>query len=324
MKKLIIFLSCISVALVPLFISNNNSTVNADVSTIEYLDIDIDMSIYSFVNLSMSTDTLIIPISCSPRIRVFSNNTLGCYTQNRNSTTGVITYSMNTVAMLNCYYLHTGTSGLSGTYSNQYLNISTSSSLYSSSKNYSISDYTISYVNMFYGTQTSNNYRVKVSVRLVNTSDSTDFAFLYYYIRCYTGYNGLPQGYVLDLSSTSYVYNKEYFTNALASSTYYDIGYTKGFNTGSSDKTNYGTNKYNEGYVAGYNVGISTNNDYTFMGLLDAVANAIITPVKSMFNFDFLGVNLYNLFTACVTTIILIFALRVITLRSPKGQEVVL
>lgn len=59
----------------------------------------------------------------------------------------------------------------------------------------------------------------------------------------------------------------------------------------------------------GYNEGISNNNT-TFLSLFGALFDAPIQAVSGLLNFDVLGFNLWNFFTAVITVGIVIFAVR--------------
>lgn len=89
----------------------------------------------------------------------------------------------------------------------------------------------------------------------------------------------------------------------------YDSGYSNGYNVGKDDGYNIG---YDEGYGIGegigfnngYSDGVESANDYTFLGLLSAVIDAPVSYVRSLFDFNLLGVNLqgflFGLFTLCI------------------------
>lgn len=91
----------------------------------------------------------------------------------------------------------------------------------------------------------------------------------------------------------------------------YNTGYDTGYNTGYDIGLNAGyDNGYNQGYENGKTDGISTANDYTFLGLFGAVADTPVMMIRSLFNFDFFGVNLLTVVLSLFTGVILFYLLR--------------
>lgn len=114
------------------------------------------------------------------------------------------------------------------------------------------------------------------------------------------------RGYFLNPNtgySATFVYSINPFTLDSISNAYkqgYDAGMKSGeflYNEG-----------YDDGYFEGYNrgtiVGASEAGNYTFVSLLDAVFYAPVKMFVSLFNFDFLGVNVLGFVTTLITVII--------------------
>lgn len=79
----------------------------------------------------------------------------------------------------------------------------------------------------------------------------------------------------------------------------YDLGYEDGHNSG-----------YSEGKYIGRQEGIANANKYSFVGLMSSIVDAPVTAIKGLFNFDFLGFNLFNFFTSVLTVSFVIAVVR--------------
>lgn len=83
------------------------------------------------------------------------------------------------------------------------------------------------------------------------------------------------------------------------SSYYYQNGYNDGYNTG-----------FNNGYNSGYSIGEENAGNYTFFSLISSVIDAPIKTLTGLFNFDFLGVNLWSFFTGLFTLALIILIIK--------------
>lgn len=88
-------------------------------------------------------------------------------------------------------------------------------------------------------------------------------------------------------------------------------GYTNGYQAGEIGGYNSG---YNAGEIDGFNAGkiegANQANTYTFVSLIGAVVDVPLNAFKSLFNFDILGINLFNFFSALLTCCLIIFILK--------------
>lgn len=71
---------------------------------------------------------------------------------------------------------------------------------------------------------------------------------------------------------------------------------------------------YEEGYDVGFgngrNEGIQNANNYSFLGLFGAMIDAPLTGLRSLFNFEFLGINLLSFITSLLTIALITFVIK--------------
>lgn len=74
------------------------------------------------------------------------------------------------------------------------------------------------------------------------------------------------------------------------------------------------TVSFQEGYAQGYNQGVSdgSNPDYTFLGFFGSLVDAPLQAVTGLLNFDLLGFNMLNFFTALLTLCLIIGIIRLV------------
>lgn len=107
-----------------------------------------------------------------------------------------------------------------------------------------------------------------------------------------------------------FVIPENYIYSAYSTRTYYTLNalditdnqiFQQGYNQGLADnQQNIYDNGYKSGKTAGeaigYNKGILEANDYSFMSLFGAVIDAPIKAFSGLFNFEILGINLFDFF----------------------------
>lgn len=99
-----------------------------------------------------------------------------------------------------------------------------------------------------------------------------------------------------------------------------DYKYNQGYQEGLADNQK---TIYNSGYSAGYDIGydkgringIAESNDYTFLGLIGAVIDAPVSIFSSLFNFTFLGINLWSFITSLLTIALILFVIKIFMRR---------
>ena len=100
------------------------------------------------------------------------------------------------------------------------------------------------------------------------------------------------------------------------SSIQYNQGYTDGINEGFNNGFDSGfTDGKNEGYTMGYNDGYrdGTNEEFTtngFKTLIGSIFNYPINMIRSIFNFEFMGINIYSIIVFIMSIGIVIFVIR--------------
>lgn len=104
----------------------------------------------------------------------------------------------------------------------------------------------------------------------------------------------------------------------------YQRGYSDGYGDGqstaisdfqsSSEYENILNSEYNRGKNIGLTEGRADASDYSFFSLISAVIDVPLNAFRSMFNFDLLGVNVYNLLTALLTTGLVLAILKMVFL----------
>lgn len=156
--------------------------------------------------------------------------------------------------------------------------------------------------------------------RIVLTNHSQDnyyFNDVYYYdvhnnFICFSSLIMNRSSYVEDFLFTTRTY---YINLNLSNNSYYEAGYTDGYNQGVSDGSNTGyTDGYNAGqtigYDNGYSAGLIAGGDHTFMSLIGAVIDAPVSAFTSLLNFEILGVNLLGFITGLLTLAIIVFIIK--------------
>lgn len=121
----------------------------------------------------------------------------------------------------------------------------------------------------------------------------------------------------LNFSGAYSLEDRTYFINlgVNTDNSYYQAGFTDGYNDGISVGTEDGYNNgYNvglkDGYNNGYNAGINESDSNSFMNLMSAVLDAPVRTFTSLLNFEILGVNLLGFITALLTLAIIIFIVK--------------
>lgn len=89
----------------------------------------------------------------------------------------------------------------------------------------------------------------------------------------------------------------------------YNTGYNSGYNKATEDL--YDT-RYNAGYQNGYIQGVAESNEYSFVGLLNAVFYSPLKAFVSMLNFEILGVNILTFVTALLTLAVVTTLIKVV------------
>lgn len=110
--------------------------------------------------------------------------------------------------------------------------------------------------------------------------------------------------------------DRTYFlTNSIDDNQYYKNGFQQGYQDGKTDGEKIGydsgyKNGRSDGYNIGYNAGAESANEFTFLGLFGALFDAPITALQGLLNFNLLGFNMFNFFTALLTIGLIIFIVR--------------
>lgn len=179
---------------------------------------------------------------------------------------------------------------------------------------------------------------VMTTIELGSSNSNNGFAKLSYYnfdgtlglsfndcnIICYTDTNGFKFIFYIpsyfdssDIPQFFLTYRKYYTVNAFdfSNNGYYlqgleagtSQGYDKGYNEGYSEGNSVG---YNNGYNEGFDDGVLDSNNYSFFGLITAVIDAPVRVLTSLFNFNFLGINLWVFITSILTLSLVVFVVR--------------
>jgi hypothetical protein len=83
----------------------------------------------------------------------------------------------------------------------------------------------------------------------------------------------------------------------------YEIGYTEGSNT--TNETS-----YNLGYNAGYSYATENASENSLVGVVGAVATTPVTILTSIFNFEFLGINIAGFILSIITLFVVIWLIK--------------
>lgn len=126
---------------------------------------------------------------------------------------------------------------------------------------------------------------------------------------CYARNNSAYTGY-LEFEPRTYYLSTEFNDNQ-----YYQNGLQQGYENGKVDgeKIGYENGYQNgrlDGYNNGYNAGAESASEFTFLGLFGALFDAPITALQGLLNFNLLGFNMFNFFTALLTIGLIIFIVR--------------
>lgn len=93
----------------------------------------------------------------------------------------------------------------------------------------------------------------------------------------------------------------------------YQAGYKEGSQAGYDNAySQLYESRYNAGYTQGKIDGIESANEYTFLGLLNAVFYAPLKAFVSMLNFEILGVNILTFVTALLTLAVVTTLIKVV------------
>ena len=97
----------------------------------------------------------------------------------------------------------------------------------------------------------------------------------------------------------------------------YNTGYDNGYIVGYKDGKNVSDNSiYNIGYTNGYNVGYdkgvnyASNGGNTLVGLVGAIFTAPVNMLQTIFDFEFLGINLTSFLFSLISLFIVIWLIR--------------
>lgn len=168
-------------------------------------------------------------------------------------------------------------------------------------------------------TLTVDNFALSTSVRLVNSSDSTDtIASVSFSSAIYQGRSTL---FYTSFSSVATEIYKEYIiSNAAWDQIHSSIciyGTSDHFILGGiysqSQYDSYGNSQYNQGqqkgYEEGYSAGLNAGGQNSFLSLLTAVVDAPVTAFTSLFDFELLG---YNMKTFVLSLLTLAFVVAIV------------
>lgn len=188
--------------------------------------------------------------------------------------------------------------------------------------------YTYAITSRTYQPQTiteSNNYNLEVqwlgivvyatnsmeSIRLTGIgADGTEvYAEI---VRCINGNAGMPSENIKILNANSVVDRQ---TITYTSNEYIDVtgAYSNGWQSGYEEAyKNLYEPRYQAGYAVGLAEGAANANEYTFLGLLNAVFYAPLKAFVSMLNFEILGVNILTFVTALLTLAVVTTLIKVV------------
>lgn len=161
-----------------------------------------------------------------------------------------------------------------------------------------------------------------------NTSPilNTTYAFTYCNIVSYVDTNDYRYTFYIpnwstatgsEFAKSNYYNYRKYFmaTPQLDNQEAYNQGFidgnAQGFDTGYNDGYREGSSVgYDNGFENGKIEGAIESNNYSFFGLISAIIDAPVKILTSLFNFEFLGVNLWAFFTSILTISLVIFVIR--------------
>lgn len=106
-------------------------------------------------------------------------------------------------------------------------------------------------------------------------------------------------------------YNWKYINTGAYTNTQaiWNNGYAEGYNEAYGQ---FYESRWNAGYAAGQINGAANANEYTFLGLLNAVFYAPLKAFTSMLNFNLFGVNMLGIVTAILTLAIVVQIIKVV------------
>lgn len=137
---------------------------------------------------------------------------------------------------------------------------------------------------------------------------------------CYTDTNSFRYIFFLPTSSDDVLssYRKYYLLNSMdfSDNQIFNQGYQQGL---ADNQQNIYENGYNAGYDVGYGRGringVAESNEYSFLGLIGAVVDAPVSILSSLFNFTFLGINLWSFITSLLTIALILFVVKIFMRR---------
>lgn len=113
---------------------------------------------------------------------------------------------------------------------------------------------------------------------------------------------------IIDFESSYDVVNSFRLSLVQADTSYYNNGYSNGYSDGLSDGENIG---FNSGYQSGYNTGTTTNIETNgIRTLFNSILSFPVDMIKSVFNFEFMGVNVASVIMFIVSIGIVAFVLK--------------
>ena len=149
---------------------------------------------------------------------------------------------------------------------------------------------------------------------VVNTVTYYDRNDNYFLIEIPTAF-GASYNALSAIEAFKFGYRQYYVNLDISNNTYYETGYTDGYNAGLSDGEDTGyQDGYNAGetigYQNGYNAGVEHGGNYSFMGLIGAVIDAPVSAFTSLLNFELLGVNILGFISGLLTLALIIFIIK--------------
>lgn len=172
------------------------------------------------------------------------------------------------------------------------------------------------------GLTDTNIYYNGVSVANYSSFDTFYFsqAVNNYYGLTYPFYFGGNLGLSFTIPNLDYGYTISFaIGNNLNYSSDYNYGYQNGYNDGYSKGLDDGNTKgyadglsagYQNGYATGYSDGLNTASQTSFSSLFGAIADTPIMFIRSLFNFDLFGMNVFIIIMSLLTGFIVIYIVK--------------
>lgn len=146
-------------------------------------------------------------------------------------------------------------------------------------------------------------FSLRLPLDRVNTDGTTTFKSLYY-----TCFNAVPttryNAYV-DYGLYAISYSMNYQQETIS----YLYGFLDGYEYGIKDKDVYW---YNKGYDVGYIAGASNGQNYTFKGFLTSIIDVPINALRSVLNFNLLGIDMATFAFSLLTLAVIVTVVRLL------------